>query len=133
MSILLNILWLIFGGFFVSMGYIAGGIALCFTIIGIPWGVQCFKLAIFALFPFGQDTRMADRPASQDLINVILNIVWLIFGGIWVMINHLFWGVVLCITIIGIPFGIQHFKMVKLAIWPFGREIYGLRNGERLF
>jgi uncharacterized membrane protein YccF (DUF307 family) len=132
MSLLLNILWLIFGGIFVSLGYIAGGIALCFTIIGIPWGVQCFKLAIFALFPFGQDTRMADRPASQDLINVILNIIWLIFGGIWVMLNHLFWGLVLCITIIGIPFGIQHFKMVKLALWPFGREIYS-SNGDRLF
>ncbi|AOE48908.1 YccF domain-containing protein [Kangiella sediminilitoris] len=132
MSLLLNIIWLIFGGFFVSMGYIAGGIALCFTIIGIPWGFQCFKLAIFALFPFGQDTRMRDRPAPQDLINIILNIIWLIFGGIWVMINHIFWGVVLCITIIGIPFGIQHFKMVKLALWPFGRQIYST-NGDSLF
>lgn len=132
MSLLLNIIWLVFGGFFVSMGYIAGGIALCFTIIGIPWGFQCFKLAVFALFPFGQDTRMKDNPAPQDLINIILNIIWLIFGGIWVMLNHIFWGIVLCITIIGIPFGLQHFKMVKLALWPFGRQIYST-NGDGLF
>jgi len=132
MSLLLNILWLIFGGIFVSLGYIAGGVALCFTIIGIPWGVQCFKLAIFALFPFGQDTRMRPNATGQDLINVILNIVWLIFGGIWVMLNHLVWGLLLCITIIGIPFGLQHFKMVKLALWPFGRIIVD-KNGERQF
>lgn len=128
LSLLLNILWLLFGGIFVFLGYIAGGIALCMTIIGIPWGVQLFKLAIFSVFPFGQDTRMRDQQPMGGVINVVLNIIWLIFGGIWVVLNHLFWGLVLCITIIGIPFGVQHFKMVKLALWPFGRIIVDKRT-----
>lgn len=123
MSLLGNIIWLLFGGIFVFLGYIAGGVALCFTIIGIPWGLQLFKLAIFALFPFGQTTRMSDNQALGGVLNVLLNIIWLIFGGLWVMLNHIIWGILLCITIIGIPFGLQHFKMVKLALWPFGRVI----------
>ena len=122
MSLLGNIIWLIFGGFFIFMGYLIGGIVLCFTIIGIPWGFQCFKLAIFALFPFGSDTRYVESDHSG--FNLLLNIIWLIFGGIWIMLNHLFWGIILSITIIGLPFGLQHFKMMRLAITPFGREVY---------
>lgn len=128
MSLLMNILWLLFGGILVFLGYIAGGIALCLTLIGIPWGVQLFKLAIFSLFPFGQDTRMRDNQPMAGIPNVLLNIIWLIFGGVWVVLNHLFWGLLLCLTIIGIPFGIQHFKMVKLAVWPFGRVIVDLKS-----
>ncbi|WP_196140108.1 YccF domain-containing protein [Aliikangiella sp. G2MR2-5] len=124
MSILLNILWIIFGGFFVFMGYIAGGLALCLTIIGIPWGIQCFKLAILALFPFGSEvTSRYRQSAPTGGINILLNIIWLIFGGIWVVFSHLFWGIALCVTIIGIPFGLQHFKLMKLAFTPFGRDI----------
>lgn len=128
MSLLLNILWLLFGGIFVFLGYIAGGIALCLTLIGIPWGVQLFKLAIFSLFPFGQDTRMRDNQPLAGVPNVLLNVIWLVFGGFWVVLNHLFWGLFLCLTIIGIPFGIQHFKMVKLGVWPFGRIIVDLKS-----
>lgn len=124
MSIIGNIIWLIFGGIFVFFGYLIGGIALCCTIIGIPWGFQCFKLAIFALFPFGSETRQIENDAS--IINLLLNIIWLIFGGIWVAINHLIWGLLLSLTIIGLPWGMQHFKMLRLAFTPFGREIYEL-------
>lgn len=123
LATLLNLIWLIFGGFFTFLGYMTGGIFLCLTIVGIPWGIQCIKLAIFSIWPFGQTTRMNDRQPLAGLVNVILNIIWLVGGGIFVMLNHFFWGVVLCITIIGIPFGIQHFKMVKLALWPFGAVI----------
>lgn len=123
MSLLLNILWLLFGGIFVFFGYIVGGIALCMTVVGIPWGVQLFKLALFSIFPFGQETRAREQQPLGGSVNIILNIIWLIFGGIWVALNHLFWGIFLCITIIGIPFGLQHLKMVKLAIWPFGKII----------
>lgn len=123
MSILLNIIWLIFGGLCICFGYAIGGIILCCTIIGIPWGLQCFKLAMFAIWPFGLDAKFSGNQALGGTINVPLNIIWLIFGGLWVVINHIFWGIVLCVTIIGIPFGIQHFRMVKLGIWPFGRVI----------
>ena len=123
MSLLGNIIWFLFGGVFIFFGYVVGGIALCMTIIGIPWGFQCFKLAIYALFPFGSDTRYMDNNGSSSL-NLLLNIIWLIFGGLWIVVNHLIWGLLLCVTIIGIPFGLQHFKMMRLAITPFGREIY---------
>ncbi len=126
MSLLGNLIWLIFGGFFVFVGYIAGGIALCVTIIGIPWGFQCFKLAIFALFPFGSETRSDGCEGSS--LNLVMNIIWLIFGGIFVALNHLVWGLFLSVTIIGLPFGIQHFKMMRLAFTPFGREIYDVED-----
>jgi uncharacterized membrane protein YccF (DUF307 family) len=123
MNLLLNILWLIFGGLFVALGYISGGVALCFTIVGIPWGFQCFKLAMFALFPFGTHSQAMETDPATDGLNLLLNIVWLIFGGLWVMLNHLFWGVLWSITIVGLPFGVQHFKMMRLALSPFGRRL----------
>ncbi|MBT8449217.1 MAG: YccF domain-containing protein [Gammaproteobacteria bacterium] len=126
MTLLGNIIWIVFGGFFVFLGYLVGGLALCVTIIGIPLGIQCFKLSLFGLLPFGSDTRMTGTGLSG--CNLLLNIVWLIFGGIPLVINHIFWGLLLGITIIGIPFAKQHFKMVKLAFTPFGREIYELDN-----
>ncbi len=123
MNVFLNIIWIIFGGFFVFLGYVSGGITLCFTIVGIPWGIQCFKLAIFALFPFGTDSVAINNSVGGDSLNLIMNIIWLVFGGIFVMLSHLFWGVFLCLTIIGIPFGLQHFKMMRLAFTPFGRTL----------
>jgi len=124
MSLFGNIIWLIFGGIFIFCGYVIGGIALCMTIIGIPWGFQCFKLAIYALLPFGSDTRRTD--ANDSSLNLLMNIIWLIFGGLWVAISHLIWGLLLSITIIGLPFGLQHFKMMRLAFTPFGRQIYDI-------
>lgn len=126
MALLGNIIWIIFGGFLSFIGYLVGGLALCITIIGIPLGLQSFKLSLFVLFPFGSDTRVTGTGLSG--CNILLNVVWLIFGGIWIMLNHLFWGVILAITIIGIPFAKQHFKLVKLAFTPFGREIYELED-----
>ncbi|TQV85594.1 YccF domain-containing protein [Aliikangiella coralliicola] len=124
MSIIFNILWIILGGFFVFCGYFFGGIVLCMTVVGIPWGIQCFKLAILALFPFGSEvtSRFPESYPTSGL-NIILNIIWLIFGGLWVVFNHLIWGILLCLSIIGIPFGIQHFKLMKLGFTPFGRHI----------
>ncbi len=123
MFLVLNILWIIFGGFFVFLGYVTGGIALCLTIVGIPWGIQCFKLALFSLFPFGTTSEPINNNLSGDSLNIVLNIIWLIFGGIAVFFSHLVWGVGLCLTIIGIPFGLQHFKMMRLAFTPFGRRL----------
>lgn len=124
MSIILNILWIILGGFFVFCGYFLGGIVLCLSIIGIPWGFQCFKLSLLALFPFGSEV-VSGYPDSHPVggANLLLNIIWLVFGGIWVVVNHFVWGILLCFSIIGIPFGIQHFKLMKLGFTPFGRHI----------
>ena len=130
MSIILNLLWILLGGFFVFCGYLFGGMTLCMTIIGIPWGLQCFKLAILALFPFGSEVTSIPPPyhsarygGPASGLNLVFNIIWLIFGGLWVVFNHLFWGVVLCASVIGIPFGLQHFKLMKLGFTPFGRQI----------
>ncbi|MBI2382220.1 MAG: YccF domain-containing protein [Gammaproteobacteria bacterium] len=125
MSLLMNLLWILLGGVFVFFGYMAGGIALCLTLIGIPWGIQCFKLAIFSLFPFGSDTRER-REDSGSSLNLVMNVIWLVFGGIWNVFCHLGFGLLCCLSIIGIPFGLQHFKMMRLAFTPFGREIVDL-------
>ncbi len=121
MSILGNILWLILGGFLIALEYFIAGILLCITIVGIPFGYQSFKLGVFAMFPFGQ-TTVVDQDTSGCLYT-IMNIIWLLIGGIWIALTHLALGVILCVTIIGIPFGIQHFKLMSMAFTPFGRDI----------
>lgn len=121
MKILGNIIWLIFGGFVVFLEYILAGLALCVTIIGIPFGIQAFKLGILALWPFGQKIEYMDY--APGCLSTIMNILWLIIGGIWIALTHLLFGILLFITIIGIPWGKQHFKMVSLALTPFGRRL----------
>jgi uncharacterized membrane protein YccF (DUF307 family) len=90
------------------------------TIIGIPFGLQTLKIARLALWPFGRDTTASK---SSGCLSLIMNILWLIFGGLWIAISHAFFGALLCITIIGIPFGLQHFKLTTIALSPFGRDI----------
>lgn len=121
MKIIGNILWLIFGGLECALGYFSGSIALILTIIGIPLGIQTFKLGLLCLWPFG--SQVSESADSCGCLNVIMNIIWFIFGGLYTCLAHLFFGILLCITIIGIPFGKQHFKMAKLALFPFGRKI----------
>ena len=121
MKVLGNILWLVFGGLECALGYFAGSLALMITIIGIPLGIQTFKLGLLCLWPFG--SKVSESADSSGCLNVIMNIVWWIFGGIYTCLAHLFFGILLCLTIIGIPFGKQHFKMAKLALLPFGRKI----------
>ena len=121
MSILGNILWVLFGGLFVALGYMISGLLLCLTIIGIPFGIQTFKIGIFALLPFGKTTVVLGE--SNGCLSAIMNILWILIGGIWIALAHFLWGVVLCITLIGIPFGLQHFKLMSIAFTPFGRVI----------
>jgi uncharacterized membrane protein YccF (DUF307 family) len=121
MNALGNIIWLLFGGLLSALGYIIGGAVLCFTIVGIPFGLQCFKLAGFILWPFG---RMAVSTSSgSGCLYLVLNIIWIIVGGLWLAIGHIFWGLLLCITVIGIPFGKQHFKLIEVSLMPFGKTI----------
>jgi len=120
-----NIIWLIFGGLLVALEYFIGGIILCLTIIGIPFGLQCFKLGIATLAPFGLKImdKAAIRGSAPGCLTTFLNILWILCGGIWIALTHLVFGVLLCITIIGIPFGRQHFKLMGLSLMPFGKTL----------
>ena len=115
MRIFLNILWIIFGGLLSALGWVGTGILYCITIIGIPVGIQCFKLSSISINPFGKEIRYEGGAGS-----FLLNVLWFIFGGLEMAIGNFLLGVLLCITIIGIPFGKQFFKIAGLSLRPFG-------------
>lgn len=121
MNLLLNVIWLIFGGFIVVIAYLLGGLLLCLTIIGIPFGVQCFKLAGLAVAPFGREIREKEPPGGA--VAVIMNIIWIILPGLELAVFHLLMAFVLAITIVGLPLAAQHLKMTRLALLPFGFEV----------
>jgi len=125
MSVLLNIIWFILGGFLVSLAYILGGILLCLTIIGIPFGIQCFKLSILGMAPFGSEIRETDPPGGA--LAVIMNIIWIILPGLELALIHLALAFLFAISIIGLPFAAQHLKMTRLAILPFGFRVVEAR------
>ncbi|MCF8366871.1 MAG: YccF domain-containing protein [Bacteroidales bacterium] len=125
MNMLGNLIWLIFGGIVVAIEYIVASILLMLTIVGIPFGTQTLKLGMLALWPFGSTT--VSHPGSSGCLSTLMNILWIFFGGIWIALTHLLFGVLLAITIIGIPFARQHFKLATLALTPFGREIVPVR------
>ena len=116
-----NILWFILAGVWLAIGYAVAGLVLCITIIGIPFGIQAFKLAGFVLWPFGR--TVVPTSDAGGVLEVIFNIIWLIIAGWELFLTCLVAGILLCITIIGIPFGIQAFKLSVLSLWPFGREV----------
>lgn len=121
MKILGNILWLLFGGLATALEYFFYGAMLCLTIIGFPLGFQLIKLGVLALWPFG--STVVTRPEANGCGYIILDIVWCITGGFLIALTHALFGLLCCITIIGIPFGMQHFKMAGLALAPFGKDI----------
>jgi len=121
MKILGNLIWLLFGGLIIAIQYLVGSIVLMITIIGIPFGVQTLKMAALALWPFGRDTQVHSR--ASGCLYILMNILWLLCGGLWIAASHAIFGLILCITIIGIPFGLQHFKLTAVALTPFGRDI----------
>ena len=115
-----NILWFVLAGLWLALGYLLGGLVMCITIVGIPFGIQSFKLAGLALWPFG---RTAVMTGNGGVLEIVFNLIWLVLFGWAIFVAHLIAGALLCVTIIGIPFGIQAFKLSVLALWPFGREI----------
>jgi uncharacterized membrane protein YccF (DUF307 family) len=125
MNLLLNIIWLILGGFIVVIAYLLGAILLCITIIGIPFGIQCFKLAGLALMPFGREVREKEPPSGA--LAVIMNVIWIILPGLELAVFHLEMALLFAITIIGLPLAAQHLKMTRLAILPFGFEVREMR------
>ena len=115
-----NVLWFLLAGIWLALGYAVAGVVLCITIIGIPFGVQAFKLAAFTLWPFGKTVV----PSAQGgCLELGFNILWLILFGWAIVLAHLVAGLLLCITIIGIPFGVQAFKLSVFALWPVGRSV----------
>jgi uncharacterized membrane protein YccF (DUF307 family) len=125
MNLLLNIIWLILGGFIAVLAYLLGGILLCITIIGIPFGIQCFKLAGLSFMPFGREVREKDPPGGA--VAVIMNVIWIILPGLELAVFHLIMALLFALTIIGLPLAAQHLKMARLAILPFGFEVGEMR------
>lgn len=116
-----NIIWLLFGGIFIALEYFISSLLMCITIIGIPFGIQTFKLGLLALWPFGKTVKESET--AHGCVSVFMNVIWILFGGFWIALSHLAFAIVFTITIIGIPFAKQHFKLAGLALTPFGREI----------
>lgn len=116
-----NLVWLIFGGLMAALGYFLGGFVLCITVIGVPWGLQCFKLAGLVLWPFGK--KVISDSDNMGCLNIFFNLIWILCGGLYTAIVHIVMGAILCLTIIGIPWGKQHFKLVEISLMPFGKRI----------
>lgn len=116
-----NIIWIIFGGLHIALEYFIAGLLLMLTIIGIPFGLQSIKLGILAIWPFGKEVKWGE--SEPGCLSIVMNVLWLIVGGIIICLTHFFYGVLLCITIIGIPFGMMHFRLAGLALSPFGKEV----------
>ncbi len=122
MSLLGNILWILLGGgIILFLEYLISGILLCITIIGIPFGIQCIKISFLALLPFGREIRSMEK--ASGCVSTLMNIIWILIGGIWISITHVVFAVLCAITIIGIPFAKQHLKLASLALVPFGKVV----------
>ncbi|MFE2059143.1 MULTISPECIES: YccF domain-containing protein [unclassified Streptomyces] len=120
MNAILNVIWLVLCGLWMFLGYIAAGLLLCITIIGIPFGVAAFRIGVYALWPFGRTVVDRSGAGGGSLIG---NVLWVVLAGWWLALGHIFTGIALCITIIGIPLGIANFKLIPVSLMPFGKEI----------
>ena len=121
MSCLGNVLWLLLGGIVIAILYWIAGLLMCITIIGIPFGVQLMKFGTFALFPFGRELR--DCSGETGCLSTIMNVIWILCGWWEIAVVHAVAALLLCITIVGIPFAMQHFKIAIASLFPFGKEI----------
>lgn len=119
MNIILNIIWVVFGGLMIAIEYAISSVLMMVTIIGIPFGLQTMKLALVSLWPFGTSIQSEGFPSG--CLAAVMNVIWWFLGGFVIALTHLAWGLVFCITIVGIPFGMQHFKLMRLAFFPFGK------------
>ncbi|VDR37729.1 Inner membrane protein yccF [Tsukamurella paurometabola] len=119
-KLILNIIWLVFCGFWMAVGYAVAGIICCLLIVTIPFGLASFRIANYALWPFGR--TVVDRPGA-GAASLLGNIIWLLVAGIWLAIGHIVTGIALCLTIIGIPMAVANFKMIRLSLLPLGSEI----------
>ncbi len=120
MKAILNVIWLLLSGLWLALGYAVAGLVMCVLIVTIPWGIASFRIAVYALWPFGRTT--VDR-RDAGLGSAFGNLVWIVLAGWWLALGHIVSGIALCVTVIGIPFGIANFKMIPLSLLPLGREI----------
>lgn len=120
MRLILNVVWLVLAGFWLAVGYAIAGLICCVLIITIPWGIASFRIANYALWPFGR--TVVDKPGA-GAGSLLGNIIWIIFAGWWLALSHIVTGVALCVTIIGIPLGIANFKLVPVSLVPLGKQI----------
>lgn len=127
MNTLLNLIWLIFAGFWLALGYIAAGVICCILIVTIPFGIAAFRIAGYALWPFGR-TVVDKRTAGA--FSTIGNVIWLIVAGVWLAIGHIITAVPLFISIIGIPLGIANLKMIPVSLLPLGKDIVPTARGN---
>ncbi len=128
MSLLLNILWVVFGGFLMGLAWFLYGVLAAITIVGIPWARACFNIGLFVMWPFGREAVNRERVTGEGdigtgLLGTIGNIIWFIFAGVWLAIGHLIIALGYFITIIGIPFGYQHIKFIGISMLPIGKSI----------
>lgn len=123
MRLVLNVIWLVLSGFWMFLAYLLAGLVCCILIITIPWGIASFRIAFYALWPFGR--TIVDRPTAGT-ISFLGNVIWFVFAGLWLSIGHLVTGVLMCLTIIGIPLGLASFKLIPISIAPLGKEIVDL-------
>ncbi len=128
LKLLLNLLWIVFGGAWMAAGWLVAALIMAITIIGLPWTRAAFNIALYALLPFGQQAvSRAEYTGHQDFgtgpFGVLGNLIWLVFAGWWLALGHLITAVLLAITIIGLPFAWAHLKLAGLALWPIGKMI----------
>lgn len=129
MRVVLNIIWLVFGGLLLALGYAITGIVMFILIITIPFGIAAWRMALFCLWPFG---RTLIRREDAGAASVIGNVIWFILAGWWLALGHLITGGLMCLTIIGIPLGLANLKLIPVSLTPFGREIVDIEEAERL-
>ncbi|MBP2340522.1 uncharacterized membrane protein YccF (DUF307 family) [Saccharothrix coeruleofusca] len=120
MRLILNVIWLVLSGFWLAVGYVVTGVICCLLIVTIPWGLAAFRIANYALWPFGR--TVVDRP-DAGAPSLLGNVIWVVVAGIWLAIGHVVTGALLCVTVIGIPLGVANFKMVPVSLMPLGKEI----------
>lgn len=128
MRILLNIIWLIFGGLWLALGYFLAGVVMCILIITIPFGIASFRIGLYALWPFGK--TVVDKPTA-GVGSLIGNVIWLILAGVWLAIGHIVSAIAMAITIIGIPLAIANLKMIPISLMPLGKEIVDVGSRDR--
>ena len=121
LRVLGNILWFVLAGLWMGLGYLVAGVIQCVTVIGIPFGIQSFKLAGYAIWPFGR--VVVQRTDRDQALSCVGNVIWFVLSGLWLAIGHVITGLLLCLTIIGIPFGVASFKLAGLALVPFGKIV----------
>ncbi|MBP2412473.1 uncharacterized membrane protein YccF (DUF307 family) [Arthrobacter stackebrandtii] len=121
MKTILNIIWLLFGGLWLALGYVLAGILCCILIITIPWGIASFRIAGYALWPFGR--TVIEKPGGSGVASVLGNVIWILVAGIWIVIGHITTAIAMAITIIGIPLAIANLKMIPVSLMPLGKEI----------